>query len=226
MSNYLEEIIVSIGAIGTFLLALASYWNLFKPLKPHLNIYHGTTGEYLTSGTAYQRNMSTQSSTPVIQLLYRLKVENQNRFYSVTAKNVYIRCIEICKMGPNNEWIKLEPFNPFKMRWASGTNERESFSNDLGKGEFLYITFFTVFTAPKQSNKSNEYEIKIIPGQVENENIALPLGFPQTELYGEEKFKFKITVFGDNVKSKQYEYEVNCSPDSNWRSLNVNIKRL
>ncbi len=226
MSTYLEEIIVSIGAIGTFLLALLGYWNIFKPLKPRLNICHGTTGGYLTSEIIPQQSESSLSLTPVLSLLYRLKVKNQNKFYSVTAKNVYIRFIEIYKMGYNDEWIKLEPFNPFKMRWISGTNEHESFSNDLGRGEYLFINFFTILIIQGQDDNSNVTIMEIIPGQRGIENISLPSGFPRTELYGEGKFKFKLLVFGDNIKSKQYEYEVECKLHPNWRSPTVNIKRL
>ncbi len=226
MSNYLEEIIVSIGAIGTFLLALASYWNLFKPLKPKLNICSGTTGEYLASGIDNQKCGPSQSLIPVMHNWYRLKVENKNKIFSATAKNVYIRFTEICKMSSNNEWKPLEPFNPFKMRWTSGTDKSNYFSTNLGKGEHLYINFFTIDVVKKQNSPSNIGIIKIIPGHEGIKSIALPLGFPEKELCGDGKFKFKISIFGDNVKSKQYEYEVDCSLDQNCFTPNVNIKKL
>ena len=214
-----------LGSMGTFLLALAAYWNLFKPFKPSLNIFYGTTGEYLsTLVNCNYANFSNSNNKTC--LLYRLKIENKNKFRSITAKNVYIRFNEIRKMVSDDESIKLQPFNPFKMRWTSGTDSKDAFISDLGRGEYLYINFFSIIITPDKSGNPVKNIMEIIPGHPAITDLSLPQGFPRTELFGDGKFKFKISVFGDNIKSKQYEFKVECSLDSTGLTTNVVVEKL
>lgn len=213
------------GTTGTILLVLMAYWNKFKPFKPSLNIFYGTTGEYLsTLKNCNSGNFSNFNNKTC--LLYRLKIENENKFRSITAKNVYIKFNEIRKMVNDDESIKLQPFNPFKMRWTSGTDSKEAFTSNLGRGEYLYINFFSIIITPDKSGNPVKNIMEIIPGHPAITNLSLPQGFPRTELFGDGKFKFKISVFGDNIKSKQYEFKVECSLDSTGLTTNVVVEKL
>ena len=48
MNSTITEYVTLLGAIGTFALALAAFWNIFKPLKPKIKLSHGSTGEHLS----------------------------------------------------------------------------------------------------------------------------------------------------------------------------------
>ena len=209
-----SELLSLLGTIGTFLLALAAFWNIFKPLKPRLNLSYGTVGGYLSTLEENGIPPGELLSYSFNYYIYRLKIENNNKFYSKTAKNVFCSFIEIEKWL-DGKWCSLEPFNPFRMKWTSKPKESDIFSNDLAKGEYQYVNFFTV-TVIAQTNYmvvNKEYpKIQMIPGHIGIEKISLAAGFPKNQLFKEGKFRFKIGLHGENVKSKTYTYEVEFNP--------------
>jgi hypothetical protein len=217
----LTEIIDMMGALGTFALALAAYWNIFKPLKPKIKISAGINGEYMSNFTI---------PTPIwgvscVYFIYRLKVENCKKFSSYYAKKVYLRFMEISKMNRDNKWDKLQPFNPFMMRWTSTTGINDVFQNDLGKGEYLYVNFFAIKRTLKSlSNQIDKSEI--IPGHEPIKGLALAAGFPLEELGRNGTFKFKIGIFGENVKPNEYTFKVEVRDMNNIQAPTISIEQM
>ena len=115
--------------------------------------------------------------------------------------------MEISRLNENGSWEELVPFNPFMMKWTSATDGNNIFYSDLGKGEYLFTNFFTVkiFLAP-MSDEIDKSEI--IPGHEGIKKIALAAGFPLGKLEKEGTFRFKIGVFGENMKAKEFIFEV------------------
>ena len=213
MKMTLVELITLLGSIGTFALALATFWNIFKPLKPKIKLSYGTTGEYLS--TPYgQCGSVSPLGVSCRYFLYRLKVENRNKVTSYYAKKVYLRFIEISRLNNVKKWENLAPFNPFMMRWTSTTGNNDTFYNDLGKGEHLFTNFFTVKFTMEPMSDTEIHEIEIIPGNEGIENLALAAGFPREKIKQPGTFQFKIGVFGENMKPNEFIFKVTFNVDA------------
>ncbi len=221
----LMQFIELAGAIGTFGLALVAFWNIFKPLKPKIIISYGTTGEYLSQ-------LEDSCSSPPVggescqYYIFRLKVENRKKFTSLYAKKLYLRFMEISKLDQNGKWERLVPFNPFMLRWTSTTMQNDLFYNDLGKGEYLYANFFTIksFFAPMDNKTIVKSEM--FPGHEGIRDIALPAGFPRKKLNEGGSFKFKIGVFGENMKGKEFNYKVTFEASQNKDQPKIDIREM
>jgi hypothetical protein len=220
-----REFITLASAIGTFALALAAFWNIFKPLKPKIKLSYGTTGEYLSK---LEANCGSRSDLGVScrYFIYRLKVENSKKLTSLYAKRVYLRFMEISKLNEESSWEELVPFNPFMMRWTSTTDANNIFYNDLGKGEYLYTNFFTVKSSLPPSNHEIIERSEILPGHEGIIDIALAAGFPREKLKENGKFRFKIGVFAENMKGNEFNYEVTFKASPNMYQTNINISEL
>ena len=217
MSYNLIEFLDLAGPIGTFALALAAYWNIFKPLKPKIKISYGIAGEYLSK-------LEIQASTLGVSyryFMYRLKVENRKKFSSFYAKKVYLRFMGI--NSEDQECKELTPFNPFMMRWTSTTDEENTFYNDFGKGEYLYVNFFTIKRTLKPCSDDID-KSEIIPGHEGIEKLALAAGFPKEKLEKNGMFKFKIGVFGENVKHRELIFKVIFIDINNIPDPKINIE--
>ena len=211
------ELLTLLGSIGTFLLALAAFWNILKPLKLRLNLSYGTGGGYLSTLDIDCNSSNNSLVYSCKYYLYRIKIENNKKFYSKTAKNAFCSFIEIEKWL-DGKWCSLEPFNPFRMRWTSKPDEYDIFSSDLAKGEYQYVNFLTVTVitqTPSMVINKEFPKIQLIPGHLRIKPIALAAGFPEHQLTKEGKFRFKIGLHGENVKSKTYTYEVEFNPVDN-----------
>lgn len=222
MSYSLIEIIELIGSIGTFTLALAAYWNIFKPLKPKIGLSHGIKGEYLSKFN----NVCSQTPTLgviCLYFVYRLKVDNSKKLSSYYAKNVYLRFMGISRMNEQDRREELLPFNPFKMRWTSTTGENDLFHNDLGKGEYLYVNFFTIKRTLKPCSDEIE-KSEIIPGHEGIKDVALAAGFPLEKLDKNGTFKFKIGIFGENVKAREFNFKVTVEDINNIPCPKISIE--
>lgn len=207
MNATLTEFITLAGTIGTFALALVAFWNIFKPLKPKIKLSHGTTGEYL-SKLEGRCDAPPSLALPCKYLIYRLRIENGKKISSFSAKKVYLRFMEISRLNEIGSWEKLVPFNPVMMRWTSATDESNIFYSDLAKGEYLFANFFTIKLMLSPVNNEIINKSEIIPGYEGIKNMALAAGFPLEKLEKEGIFKFKIGVFGENMKPKEFIFEV------------------
>jgi len=222
---FLIESVELIGSIGTFGLALAAYWNIFKPLKPKIIISFGTKGEYFSENKDELTTISSLDKC-VLYYFYRLKVENDNKFISSCAKKLYLRFMAISSMVDDDKWEELTPFNPFTMRWTSTTDNYNAFYSDLAKGEYLYANFFTVKNILSNPNCTTIESSEIIPGHEGIKYLALAAGFPREKLKNKGTFRFKIGVFGENIKGKEFCYEVKFEAGQNIDQSKVNIRQL
>ena len=159
-----------------------------------------------------------------VYFIYRLKVENCKKISSYYAKKVYLRFIEISKMNGDNKWGKLQPFNPFMMRWTSTTGMNDVFQNDLSKGEYLYVNFFTIKRTLKPCSEQID-KSEIIPGHETIKDLALAAGFTLEELGKNGTFKFKIGVFGGNVKPKELNFKVKVEDINNIPAPKISIEQ-
>ena len=158
----------------------------------------------------------TYQITPTTNI-YRLKIENSSRFNSATAKKIFCSFMKIEKLL-DSEWRSLDPFNPFRMRWTSNPLMEGPFLNNLAKGEYQYINFLTVIVKSQKGGEVKngvEHRSQIIPGHCGIKEIALAAGFPEYELENYGRFRFRIGLFGENVKNQTHTYEVELNPDEN-----------
>ena len=222
----ITEFIILAGSLGTVGLAIASFLNISKPLRPKIEISYGIAGEYLS-----EINNENCISSSIVwgscnYLLYRLKVENSKKVTSSYAKRVYLRFMAISRMVDDDKWEELSPFNPFTMRWTSQTDNDNAFYNDLAKGEYLYANFFTVKNTLSPQNCKTIERSEIIPGHEGILDLALAAGFPREKLQKNGKFRFKIGVFAENTKGKEFTYEVTFETIPNSGQTKVNIRKL
>ena len=219
----ITEFIILAGSLGTAGLAIAAFINISKPLRPKIKISYGVTGEYLSEDDNKQCSSPNSLGERCNYLVYRIKVENSKKVTSSYAKRVYLRFMAVSKIVDDDKLDELQPFNPFTMRWTSLTDNDNAFYNDLAKGEYLYANFFTIKCALSSSNYNTIDKLEILLGHEGIKDIALPAGFPRKALEGNGKFRFKIGVFAENMKGKEFNYEVafEVGPDMDQKKVNI-----
>jgi hypothetical protein len=113
----------------------------------------------------------------------RLKVFNKNNFWSKSAKNCYVKLIEIKKDGE-----LMHPFTPVPLKWSSYDEEIGLITtrkHDLAKGEFHFIDL----CHEQESIKKRLHFQTPIPPKL---GIKLLSGI----------YTFKVGIYGDDFKPK------------------------
>ena len=222
----LTEFITLAGSLGTVGLAIAAFINISKPLRPKIRISHGIAGEYLSEMNNVQCSSPPTLGESCNYLVYRLKVENSKKVTSSYAKRVYLRFMAVSRIVDDDKLEELQPFNPFTMRWTSLTDNDNAFYNDLAKGEYLYANFFIVKSSLSRQDYETIEKSEILPGHERIKDIALAAGFPREKLQQSGKFRFKIGVFAENMKGKEFSYEVTFEANPTTGQPMVNISEL
>jgi len=132
-----------------------------------------------------QIGINTKTKEPIYELKsksrwLRLRLKNEKGFFSKTARNCYVKLIEI----KNSNGVIIRPFNAFPLMWVSYAVSK----NNLAKGEYHLLDL--VF------EKESE---RVIYPAVHNQ-FGLPhlLLERKEEKLGPNVYKFKLAVYGDN----------------------------
>ncbi len=200
------------GAVGTLALATAALMNMIK-CPPKIVLQEGASGEYLSISTDIPQTGPANESSVMVNstnlrvsykyYIYRLKLTNSKTIFRSYAKHVQFRFISVESME-RDKWKPLEPFN---MRWTPEKTLQSAFYNDLANEESIYVNFFTVVLTSKVMR--DEFECaKIMLGHVGIKSSALAAGFSEADMKKERKFRFTVGIYVENVKAKEYKYEV------------------
>ena len=139
---------------------------------------------------------------------YRVIVSNQNTWKSIKSTNTYGRILSIKKDG-----IKLDKFNPLKMRWVSNS-EYET----LSVGEHMMLNLCTVVYNYDASNEIKDYHI--FPGHYGGLKYSLAAGFDLNQLK-DGKYEYEIGIYGQNYKGSQYLITIDFKGNNGDPTVNI-----
>ncbi|MBD3203512.1 hypothetical protein GF327_04410 [Candidatus Woesearchaeota archaeon] len=158
-------------ALSMFALFISMFKDFFLPLifKPRLKIVMNNTESFVRTA------LSSEGRSRYARIL----LKNQDSFFSKSAKQCYVKLLEI----RDNENNVIQPFDQAPLNWTVYHNTK----NDLAKGESHFIDLV--------------YEKEHI------NHLFFPTSVPNSlmdnadELLGAGNYKLRIGVYGNNFNS-------------------------